>query len=110
MEGVAFGRLNVAVVGFQDHWVSDHDCRSSGRVDTRMGSGLSTTFLDSVAPTAVGIDVVSIRLERALRRNLFSTVCHPELETEYSMRSVRLVWSAKEATVKTLGTGFGRQG
>ena len=70
---------------------------------------MSNVVLTTPAPVAVGIDVVSIdRIERALARGLLDSVCHPtELsEGPFSAVEAAKIWTAKEAVVKTLGTGF----
>ena len=78
-----------------------------------MGASVSVSILTDRVPTSVGVDVVSLaRIERALTRGVFRTVCHQSeltavpFEPEHAAR----VWTAKEAVVKTLGTGFWQAG
>ena len=70
---------------------------------------MSQQILVGVSPTAVGIDIVSLsRIERALKRGLLNTVCHPS-ELDHGPLTVpdaARIWTGKEAIAKTLGTGF----
>lgn len=70
---------------------------------------MPNTVLTESEPTAVGIDIVSIeRIERALARGFLDSVCHPdELALgPFTPIEAAKIWTAKEAVVKTLGTGF----
>jgi len=62
---------------------------------------------------AVGVDVVSLsRIERAMKRDILKSVCHQsELACgPFDLKDTARIWAAKEAVVKTLGTGFWQGG
>ena len=70
---------------------------------------MPNTILKGPEPTAVGIDIVSIdRIERALARGFLDSVCHPDelAAGPFTAIEAAKIWTAKEAVVKTLGTGF----
>ncbi len=62
---------------------------------------------------AVGVDVVSLsRIERAMQRGILDTVCHSTelVAGPFTVEETARIWAAKEAVVKTLGTGFWQGG
>lgn len=61
----------------------------------------------------MGVDVVSLaRIERAMKRDILKSVCHPSelVAGPFDVKNTARIWAAKEAVVKTLGTGFWQGG
>ena len=78
-----------------------------------VGTMLWVVPIRTTKKRAVGVDVVSLaRIKRAMEKDILKAVCHQSelADGPFDVRDTARIWAAKEAVVKTLGTGFWQGG